>query len=198
MAPPPPTSSRACRTSRCRRCSANSRRPSKSSSKLTQADRLFLARHDSDPFNRWQSLQDVAMALLLGAVGNTPWAASDIDALGEALADTIASPGLDPAFKALTLGIPSESLVAQTIGANVDPDRIRAVRLHLIAEVGRPARADAHGRLSQQPVERRLCARHRAVRQARAEEPGAWAARRRRHGGPAPAWRASSTRRQPT
>ncbi|HWV02392.1 MAG TPA: aminopeptidase N, partial [Devosia sp.] len=34
---------------------------------LTQADRLFLARHDSDPFNRWQSLQDVALALMLGA-----------------------------------------------------------------------------------------------------------------------------------
>ena len=32
--------------------------PVKVVSQLTQADRLFLARHDSDPFNRWQSLQE--------------------------------------------------------------------------------------------------------------------------------------------
>ena len=107
--------------------------PVKVISSLTPADRLFLARHDSDPFNRWQSLQDVALTLLLEAVRGKPWSASDIDALAEALADTVASPSLDPAFKALTLTLPNESLVARTLGTDVDPDRIRATRLALLA-----------------------------------------------------------------
>ncbi len=102
-------------------------------SNATQADRLFLARHDSDPFNRWQALQDVAMALLVGAVGGTPWADADVAALADALAETLAAPALDASFKALALGLPSESLVARSIGQDVDPARIRAVRLALLA-----------------------------------------------------------------
>ncbi len=102
-------------------------------SNATQADRLFLARHDSDPFNRWQALQDVAMALMLGAVGGTDWAEADIAALAAALEDTLESETLDAAFKALALSLPSESLVARTIGSDVDPARIRAVRLALVA-----------------------------------------------------------------
>ena len=106
--------------------------PVKVVSPLSQADQLFLARHDSDPFNRWQSLQDVSMALMLGAVAGTPWSDGDIAALAAALADTLASPSLDASFKALALGLPPESLVARTIGSNVDPERIRSVRLALI------------------------------------------------------------------
>ena len=107
--------------------------PVKVVSTLSQTDRLFLARHDSDPFNRWQSLQDVSLALLLNAVGGAAWADSDLDALADALADTVNSPALDPAYKALTLTFPSEQLISRTIGANVDPDRVRATRLKLIA-----------------------------------------------------------------
>ncbi len=107
--------------------------PVKIVSSTTQADRLFLARHDSDPFNRWQSLQDVSMALMLGAIGGKDWADADVAALAGALDDTINSKSLDPAFKALALSLPTESLIARTIGANVDPDKIRAVRLKLIA-----------------------------------------------------------------
>ncbi len=102
-------------------------------SNATQADRLFLARHDADAFNRWQALQDVAMALLLAAVAGTPWAEADVDALAEALAETLAAGTLDASFKALALGLPSESLVARSIGSDVDPARIRAVRLALLA-----------------------------------------------------------------
>ncbi len=109
--------------------------PVKIVSNATQADRLFLARHDSDPFNRWQSLQDVALALLLGAVAGTLWADRDVAALADALDDTLTSKTLDAAFKALTLSLPSESLIARSIGKNVDPAKIRAVRLQLIAEL---------------------------------------------------------------
>ena len=104
-------------------------------SAMTQADRLFLARHDSDPFNRWQALQDVAMALMLGAVGGTAWSAADVGALADAFEDTLASSTLDPAFKALALTLPGEDLVARTIGRNIDPDKIRATRLRLLGEL---------------------------------------------------------------
>jgi len=109
--------------------------PVKIVNSATQADRLFLARHDSDPFNRWQSLQDVAMALMLGAIGGKAWAEDDVAALAAALEDTVTSETLDASFKALTLGLPTESLVARTIGANVDPDKIRRVRVDLMAEL---------------------------------------------------------------
>ena len=109
--------------------------PVKIVNSATQADRLFLARHDSDPFNRWQSLQDVAMALMLGAIGGKAWAEDDVAALAAALEDTVTSETLDASFKALTLGLPTESLVARTIGTNVDPDKIRRVRVDLMAEL---------------------------------------------------------------
>jgi aminopeptidase N len=109
--------------------------PIKLNSSLSRTDRLFLARHDSDPFNRWQSLQDVALALMLEDVAGNPWSSDEIGALADALSETITSPALDPAFKALTLSLPTESLVARTIGENVDPDRIRASRVRLIGNL---------------------------------------------------------------
>ena len=105
--------------------------PVKVVSPLTQADQLFLARHDSDPFNRWQSLQDVSLDLMVAAVTGTSWTTNASDGLADALEDTVTSETLDPAFKARLLGLPSEQLVARTLGTNVDPDRIRAIRLEL-------------------------------------------------------------------
>jgi aminopeptidase N len=104
-------------------------------SNATQEDQLFLARHDSDPFNRWQALQDVAMALMVNAVAGTPWQAPKVQALALALEDTVRSDALDPAFKANALALPGETLVARTIGADVDPDKIHEVRTALIAEI---------------------------------------------------------------
>ncbi len=98
-------------------------------------DRLFLARHDSDPFNRWQALQDVAMSLMVEALHGRKWGSDQVDALARALADTVASKDLDPAFKAHALSVPGETLVARAIGSNVDPDRIREVRIGLIEDL---------------------------------------------------------------
>jgi aminopeptidase N len=109
--------------------------PVKIVSNASEADRLFLARHDSDPFNRWQALQDVAMNLMVEAFGGKHWGSKQIDALAQALEDTIMSKDLDPAFKAHALALPTETLVARTIGRNVDPDRIHDVRLGLLEEI---------------------------------------------------------------
>ena len=105
---------------------------------LSQADQLFLAAHDTDPFNRWQALQDVSMALLVAAAGGTPWSDDAVGLLSAALEETLTSTSLDDAFKANTLVLPTESDIARVIGQNVDPTRIHEVRNALIgAIVGR-------------------------------------------------------------
>jgi len=107
-------------------------------SDLTQDDNLFLARHDSDPFNRWEALQDVSTALMVDAARGKAWGNAAIEALRSALAETLASDSLDDAFKAQALTIPDESLVARAIGSDVDPERVHAVRSELIRAVFAP------------------------------------------------------------
>ena len=97
-------------------------------SDLTEDDRLFLARHDSDPFNRWQAIQDVMMDLLVRAHNGESWSEKQIDGLAAALEETVTSKSLDDAFKGLSLTPPSEGDIARTIGRNVDPDKVHTVR----------------------------------------------------------------------
>jgi aminopeptidase N len=99
---------------------------------LGEADQLFLARHDRDPFNRWQALQEIATALLTRAARGTAWSAESVRALAAAIADTIGAAGLDDAFKANVLSLPSEPNIAQVLGSDVDPDAVHAVRVGLI------------------------------------------------------------------
>jgi aminopeptidase N len=109
--------------------------PVKVSSSLSEEDQLFLGRHDADPFNRWQALQDVASRLLVDAVRGTAWSTAQSGALAEALAETLASKELDPAFKAHALQLPNEQTIARAIGENVDPDRIHEVRRQLVRDI---------------------------------------------------------------
>jgi aminopeptidase N len=104
-----------------------------------EADALrFLAARDSDPFNRWQAVQTLAMALLTGNVAalraGAPLRQDEglMDALGAILADQ----KLEPAFIALTLMPPSEADIAREIGRDVDPDAIFSARRNLRAAVG--------------------------------------------------------------
>lgn len=107
-------------------------------SQASQEDQLFLARHDSDPFNRWQALQDVGMALAVDAVKGTPWSDRAVAALSQAMSDTLDSDNLDNAFKALALSLPDEQLIGRTIGRDIDPSRIHAVRKQLLKAVFEP------------------------------------------------------------
>jgi len=111
--------------------------PVKINSTASEEDQLFLARHDADPFNRWQALQDVGQSLMLGAVRGTDWSTAQVDALAAALEETLTSKALDPAFKAHALGLPTEQSLARTLGQNVDPDRIHKVRRAMIADLVR-------------------------------------------------------------
>ncbi len=104
---------------------------------LSQDDLLFLARADSDPFNRWQAAQMMATRDLLamtaaqaaGSAGQPSTAF--IDALGEVADDET----LEPALRAQVLQLPGEADIAREIGRDVDPDRIAAARKNLRAAI---------------------------------------------------------------
>jgi len=87
-------------------------------------DRLrFLARHDTDPFSRWDSGQQFAISVLLGMVAGQP-----LDpALIEAMAATLDTADADPAFAAEALALPGEMILADAM-AVVDPDGIHVAR----------------------------------------------------------------------
>lgn len=112
--------------------------PVKISSQASQDDKLFLARHDSDPFNRWQSLQDVAMTLIIDAVhdGGKFSDRKAVNNLAEALGDTLEDDTLDSAFKAHSLALPGEANIAQKLAHDIDPTLIHTVRRALLKTVG--------------------------------------------------------------
>lgn len=105
---------------------------------LSADDLLFLARHDADPFNRWDALQTVSTTLIADAARGTPWLGQAIDALRQALLDTLEDAGLDDAFKAQAIGLPDETVVARQIGSDVDPDAIAGARKRLVQELVGP------------------------------------------------------------
>jgi aminopeptidase N len=127
--------------------------PVKHTANLRDGDLAFLAAHDTDPFNRWQAVQTLATALLIENVaahrGNGRKRAADELVL--ALSAILADGGLEPAFAAQAMMLPSEGDIAREIGRDVDPDAIFAARLELRAEVGRKlaaALADTYRRMA--------------------------------------------------
>ncbi|WP_428526884.1 aminopeptidase N [Roseibium sp.] len=100
-------------------------------------DLAFLAKHDSDPYNRWQAVQTLATQTLLArtdAVRRDTDFASATD-LVAVLQTVLEDDRLDPALKAQALTLPSETDTAQEIGNNVDPGAIHIARSGLIAEI---------------------------------------------------------------
>ncbi|MFN8793694.1 MAG: aminopeptidase N [Betaproteobacteria bacterium] len=93
---------------------------------LSDAERLVLLAHDTDPFNRWEAAQQLMVDRLLAAVTHGHEPVLD-DALAQGLAAVLGHPSLDPAFKALVLTPPSETYLAERL-ASSDPPRIHAVR----------------------------------------------------------------------
>jgi aminopeptidase N len=102
-----------------------------------QAERVFLARSDSDLFNRWEALNALATSALVAATqaqrGNRkPRFPSELVGLfGEIAQDE----NLEMAFRALALTVPSEPEIAREIGENIDPDAIHAARQDLLAAI---------------------------------------------------------------
>jgi aminopeptidase N len=94
---------------------------------LSDEQLLLLLQQDSDPFNRWEAGQRLAIRLALQALqgegSEQPLGAAYIGAMREVLTH----PELDAAFKELVLTLPSETYLAEQVEV-VDPQRIHAVR----------------------------------------------------------------------
>ena len=104
---------------------------------FTDAQLLHLLAHDSDPFNRWEAGQRLAVASAVATIGNaTKSIATNLipacgnplsDAYVAAMRDVLRNPQLDAAFKELVLTLPSEAYLAEQLD-EVDPQRIHTVR----------------------------------------------------------------------
>jgi aminopeptidase N len=106
---------------------------------LSKFDQLFIVAADSDPFNRWETSQDLARDVMLETMRALEQGGSvaEPEEFVRAIGATLDDERLEPAFLALMLAPPSESDMAAEIGGNVDPDLIHAARDHLKASLGR-------------------------------------------------------------
>ncbi len=99
------------------------------------AEQALLLAHDTDPFTRWEAGHALARDLLARmATGPDGADAAFLDGLGAVLRDD----GLDPAFRALVLALPSEDEIAQHLhetGTVPDPLTIHAAREALQVQI---------------------------------------------------------------
>ena len=103
---------------------------------ITPADRAFLLAHDSDTFNKWEAGRGAALEAIATLAADRS-AQPDADHLA-ALVTVAEDPGLDPAFKALLLGLPSEEEVIGHVASRgdvPDPAAIHAARRALVARI---------------------------------------------------------------
>ena len=100
--------------------------------KYSSAELAHLMAHDSDPFNRWEAGQRLALDVLLAAIadvraGRAPsWPQDFIAACGRVIADATD----DPAFAAEALSLPAAGYLAEQL-EEVDADAIFAARTAL-------------------------------------------------------------------
>ena len=91
-----------------------------------------LAQSDTDPFARYEAMQELAFDALLAGTRDDP---VDHEPLIRAVRDTLRSNELDPAFKAEAILLPQESVVAERMEF-VDPDAIHVSRERLRFALG--------------------------------------------------------------
>ena len=97
----------------------------------SEAQLLTLLAHDTDPFNRWEAGQRLALRRAIQSVQSaegSPLRAAPLDvAYLDAMRAVLRNPALDAAFKELVLALPSEGYIAEQL-EQVDPQAIHAVR----------------------------------------------------------------------
>ena len=107
---------------------------------LDDADLLTLLQHDSDPFNRWEAGQRLAMQRLLRRVHFDQPEPLD-NAFVDAMRGVLRHASLDAAFKQLVLTLPSESYLAEQLEV-VDPQRIHAAHESMRLQLAQALRDD--------------------------------------------------------
>ena len=113
----------------------------------TDAQLLHLLAHDSDPFNRWEAGQRLAVRSALVAINSGAASPHNIkttalnDAYLAAMRQVLHHPTLDAAFKELVLTLPSETYLAEQLDV-VDPQQIHAVREAMRLQLATSLQAD--------------------------------------------------------
>jgi len=82
--------------------------------KTDNAERAFLLAHDTDPFNKWDSGRALAKDVLVRMIRT---GAAPDDLYLDALLAVARDDRLDPAFRALTLGLPGQDDLAETLAS---------------------------------------------------------------------------------
>ena len=103
----------------------------------TDAELLHLFSHDSDPVNRWEAGQRLAMARLLKLTAAVAAGARlDLDDLFiDAMRTTLADQSLDAGFREQALLLPSETMVAEQMDV-VNPQAIHLARQFMRRTIG--------------------------------------------------------------
>ena len=115
--------------------------------KLDYRDRelAFLMAHDTDPFNRWDAGQQLAMKVLLGGIALYQAGQGEEFGIPEhyhhAFSRLLDDQGSEPAFLALALTLPSENWISQQLTV-MDPDAVFFTRQHMQCRLAR-----RHGRV---------------------------------------------------
>ncbi|MFL6659246.1 MAG: aminopeptidase N [Massilia sp.] len=109
----------------------------------SDAELLHLFSHDSDPVNRWEAGQRLAMARLL-QLTNAVAAGAKLqldDTFVQAMRTMLLDASLDPGFREQALILPSESMIADQMEV-VNPQAIHQARHFMRGTIGRALRAD--------------------------------------------------------
>ena len=104
---------------------------------------VHLIAHDSDPFNRWEAAQRLALQILLQGIADVQSGQTlrCPDAFVDAMSRVLADGDADPAFAAEMMRLPSAEYVAEHM-AVVDPDVIDAARTSLRRMLAAQLRAE--------------------------------------------------------
>jgi aminopeptidase N len=94
---------------------------------LGDTELLAMLAHDSDPFNRWEAGQRLALTRLIARLEQP---APLDDAFIAAMRSVLRDDQLEPAFKAMALDLPDELYVAEQL-TQVDPQKVHAARCRM-------------------------------------------------------------------
>ncbi len=109
----------------------------------SDAELAFLMAYDSDPFNRWEAGQRLAMRRLLALTAAAQKGETlQLDqALAKSFRAILNDDKLDPSFREVALTLPSETMIAEQMDA-IDPQAIYTARRFVRKSLAESLRAD--------------------------------------------------------
>ena len=102
------------------------------------AEHLYLLRHDTDRFNKWESGQQLAQRLILANYQNgasSKWQ-SETQTFADAMHASLIDETLEPAFRAKLLEMPELGSLAEALGKNINAAKLSVARVSLRKALG--------------------------------------------------------------